>query len=98
MKAYSSNPLRATQPLSPAALLHIAALAEVDEGLAQRCARYRRRTDLRRSLVATCLCILVAVGTFSVYSLPPRYTEIVSCCSLDEDHICETIETALNRI
>lgn len=98
MKDHSSHLPRMTQPLTPEALMHIADLAECDGGLAERCAHYRRRASVLRLSVAACLMAVVAFGINSVYSQQSRYTEIIKNSPIDNDYICESINTTLNHI
>lgn len=87
------------QPVSSEALLHIAALVERDNiGLPQRCARYRRRANYRRTAVAACLLALFALGVDTAYANPPLYTGINTCGQFDNTHTCDTINTMLNQL
>lgn len=98
MKTNPFHSSRKTQPLTPEVLVHIAALAESDNGLAVRCARYRRRADVRRISVAACLVVLLAFGVGTIHTQPSRYTDIVKSSPMDNDYICESINSILSRI
>lgn len=99
MNHRQSPPSPKLQPVSPEALLHIAALVERDNiGLHQRCARYRRRASLRRTAVAACFLALLAFGADTAYANPPLYTGINTCGQIDNTHTCDTINTMLNQL
>ena len=86
------------QPLTPEALAFIQAIAaDHSVGLEKRCARYRRRADFRRVVVALSLVTLLAFGSNVVYAKSPLYTEIVSSGTIDKVHVCETIQSMLNQ-
>lgn len=99
MNHRQSPPPPKLQPVSPEALLHIAALVERDNiGLPQRCARYRRRASIRRTAGAACLLALFALGADTAYANPPLYTGIDTCGQIDNTHTCDTINTMLNQL
>lgn len=86
-----------TQRLSPEDLVHIATIAEQhDEGLAQRCASYRRRAAIRRTVVAACI-FLGCCLTYSSSMAAPMYDQITTSGKADNQHICETIRIAINN-
>lgn len=63
-------------PLTPSALAHITALArQDDEGLAQRCARYRRRVDICRVVLAICIFVVAGIKTDAIFAQTSEYTE-----------------------
>lgn len=96
---HRQSPTPKLQPVSPEALLHIAALVEYDNiGLPQRCARYRRCASLRRTAVAACFLALLAFGADTAYANPPLYTGINTCGQIDNTHTCDTINTMLNQL
>lgn len=87
------------QPVSPEALLHIAALVERDNiGLPQRCAHYRRRASIRRTAVAACLLALFALGTDTAYAQPPLYTEKAIVGDTTASQASDTINVMLSQI
>ena len=83
-------------PLAPDDLAFIRALAdEHSVGLADRCARYRRRVSLRRSTVAA----LAVVVTVTAFILPPSNGTFVDgslqCCAADA---CQRVDIMLAKI
>lgn len=87
------------QPVSPEALLHIAALVERDNiGLPQRCAHYRRRASIRRTAVAACLLALFALGADTAYAQPPLYTEKAIVGDTTASQASDTINVMLSQI
>ena len=86
----NSSPTPRPQPLTPEALVHIAALAERDNrGLAERCARYRRRASIRRTAVAACLFVVCTMAYASALAAP-MYDQINTTSSQGSQHICGT--------
>lgn len=86
------------QPVSPEALLHIAALVERDNiGLPQRCARYRRRASIRRHAVAVCL--FLACCTFHSSAMAaPLYEQITTSSEAGNQYICDTIRLSIENV
>ena len=94
MNRQNSN--RRTQPVTPEALVHIAALVERDsQGLEERCARYRRRSDIRRTSVAACLFALMAFVADTAYANPPLYTENATSGTIDSTQASEMVNYIL---
>lgn len=86
----NSSPTPRPQPLTPEVLVHIAALAERDNrGLAERCARYRRRASIRRTAVAACLFVGCTVS-YALAMAAPMYDQITTTSSQGSQHICDT--------
>lgn len=99
MNHRQSPPPTKLQPVSPEALLHIAALVERDNiGLPQRCARYRRRASLRRTAVAACLLAIFALGADTAYAQPPLYTEKAIVGDTTASQASDTINVMLSQI
>lgn len=99
MNHRQSPPPPKLQPVSPEALLHIAALVERDNiGLPQRCARYRRRANYRRVSVAACLFALFAFGADTAYAQPPLYTEKAIVGDTTASQASDTINVMLSQI
>lgn len=99
MNHRQSPPPLKLQPVSPEALLHIAALVERDNiGLPQRCARYRRRANYRRVSVAACLFALFAFGADTAYAQPPLYTEKAIVGDTTASQASDTINVMLSQI
>lgn len=99
MNHRQSPPPPKLQPVSPEALLHIAALVERDNiGLPQRCARYRRRANYRRVSVAACLFALFAFGADTAYAQPPLYTEKAIFGDTTATQASDTINVMLSQI
>ena len=99
MNHRQSPPPPKLQPVSPEALLHIAALVERDNiGLPQRCARYRRRASLRRTAVAACLLALFALGADTAYANQPLYTEKSIFGDTTASQASDTINVMLSQI
>lgn len=98
MKKSQSTPIR-LQPLTPADLAYIADLAaEHSVGIEQRCARYRRRASIRRTVVAACFLVILAIGADTAYAKQPLYTGINTCGHTDNTYIYNTISTILNQL
>ena len=98
MKKSQSTPIR-LQPLTPADLVYIADLAaEHSVGIEQRCARYRRRASIRRTVVAACFLVILAIGADTAYAKQPLYTGINTCGHTDNTYIYNTISTILNQL
>lgn len=96
MKTTSSTQL---QPLTPADLAHIRALAAAHSvGLERRCARYRRRANILRVSVALCLLILFAFGADTIYAQPPIYTEKAIVGDITAQQASEIISSMLSQI
>lgn len=96
MKTTSSTQL---QPLTPADLAHIRALAAAHSvGLERRCARYRRRANILRVSVALCLLILFAFGADTIYAQPPLYTENAIAGDISVLQACDTIYSIIDQI
>lgn len=86
----NSSPTPRPQPLTPEVLVHIADLAERDDcGLAERCARYRRRASIRRTAVAACLFVGCTVS-YALAMAAPMYDQITTTSSQSSQHICGT--------
>ncbi|MBO4308128.1 MAG: hypothetical protein J5848_07460 [Bacteroidales bacterium] len=99
MNHRQSPPLPKLQPISPEALVHIAALVERDNiGLSQRCARYRRRASIRRTAVAACFLALFALGADIAYANPPLYTEKAIVGNTTATQASDTINVMLSQI
>ena len=80
-------------------MVHIADLAaEHSVGIEQRCARYRRRASIRRTAVAACFLVILAIGADTAYAKQPLYTGINTCGHTDNTYICNTISTILNQL
>lgn len=87
------------QPLTPEAMVHIADLAaEHSVGIEQRCARYRRRASIRRTVVAACFLAILGIGADTAYAKQPLYTGINTCGHTDNTYIYNTISTILNQL
>ena len=85
------------QALTPEAMVHIADLAERDnEGLAQRCASYRRRASIRRTAVAACIFIGCCLS-YSSSMATPLYDQITTSSKAGNQHICDTIRLAIEK-
>lgn len=98
MKKSQSTPIR-LQPLTPADLVYIADLAaEHSVGIEERCARYRRRASIRRTVVAACFLAIFAIGADTAYAKQPLYTGINTCGHTDNTYIYNTISTILNQL
>ena len=86
------------QPLTPADLAYIRDLATAhSEGLEARCAKYRRRADIRRTVVAACLL----VGCCTAYSslmAAPQYDYIATLSDVTPQHICDVIRTTIESL
>lgn len=96
MKTTSSTQL---QPLTPADLAHIRALAAAHSvGLERRCARYRRRANILRVSVALCLLILFAFGADTIYAQPPIYTEKAIVGDITAQQASDTIYSIIDQI
>ena len=94
-----SPPPPKLHPISPEALVHIAALVERDNiGLSQRCAHYRRRANYRRVSVAACLFALFALGADTAYAQPPLYTEKAIFGDTTASQASDTINVMLSQI
>ena len=99
MNHRQSPPPPKLQPVSPEALLHIAALVERDNiGLPQRCARYRRRANYRRVSVAAFLFAFFAFGADTAYAQPPLYTEKAIFGDTTASQASDTINVMLSQI
>ena len=98
MKTPPSLPPR-LQPLTPTDLAYIRALAaEHSVGLEQRCARYRRHADIRRTAVATCLLAVFAIVADIAYANPPSYTGKAIFGDITTAQASDTINEMLSRI
>ena len=98
MKKSQSTPIR-LQPLTPADLVYIADLAaEHSVGIEERCARYRRRASIRRTVVAACFLVILAIGADTAFAKQPLYTGINTCGHTDNTYIYNTISTILNQL
>lgn len=92
-------PPQKLQPLTPADLAYIRALAaEHSVGLERRCARYRRRANYRRVSVAACLFAIFALGADTAYAHPPLYTEKAIVGDTTASQASDTINTMLNLL
>lgn len=97
MKTHPSSPR--LQPLTPADLAYIRALAdEHSVGLERRCARYRRRSDFRRMFVAVCLLALFAISADTAFARPPLYTENAIAGDISVLQACDTIYSIIDQI
>lgn len=98
MKTPPSLPPR-LQPLTPTDLAYIRALAEDHSvGLEQRCARYRRHADIRRTAVATCLLAVFAIVADTAYANPPSYTGKAIFGDITTAQASDNINEMLSRI
>jgi len=98
MKTRQTTPFK-LQPLTSADLAFIRALAaEHSVGIEQRCARYRRRASIRRTVVAACFLVILAIGADTAYAKQPLYTGINTCGHTDNTYIYNTISTILNQL
>ncbi len=96
---HRQSPPPKLQPVSPEALLHIAALVERDNiGLPQRCARYCRRASIRRTAVAACFLALFALGADTAYANPPLYTEKAIFGDITPSQASDTVNVMLSQI
>ena len=85
------------QPLTPEAMVHIANLAERDnEGLARRCAHYRRRAAIRRTAVAACIFVGCCLS-YSSSMATPLYDQITTTSKAGNQHICDTIRLSIEK-
>ena len=98
MRTHQSTPQK-LQPLTPADLDFIRTLAEDHSvGLEQRCARYRRHADIRRTAVATCLLAVFAIVADIAYANPPSYTGKAIFGDITTAQASDTINEMLSRI
>ena len=96
---HRQSPPPKLRPISPEALVHIAALVERDNiGLPDRCTRYRHRASIRRTAVAACFLAIFALGADTAYANPPLYTGIDTFGQIDNTYTCDTISTMLNQL
>lgn len=96
---HRQSPPPKLHPISPEALVHIAALVERDNiGLSQRCARYRRRASIRRTAVAACFLALLAFGADTAYAQPPLYTEKAIFGDITPAQASDTVNVMLSQI
>lgn len=81
------------QPITQADLDYIRNLAaEHSQGLAERCARYRRRATLLRYSLASCIFIACCVSYMSI--LPsPAYAQITTTSNATNQQVCNIIST-----
>lgn len=98
MKKSQSTPIR-LQPLTPADLVYIADLAaEHSVGIEQRCARYRRRASIRRTVVAACFLAIFAIGADTAYADHPAYTEKAIFGDITPMQVSDTVNKMLGQI
>ena len=93
MKKHRHPSSHATQPLTPADLLHLHDLPAVDmDGLRQWYDHRQKHAAVRRRVVASCLLLLVTFGTHKAFSAAPLPCVSVTTTSSHSDQtICDTI-------
>lgn len=98
MKTNRRNNSSKTQPVTPEALVHIAALAERDsQGCEERCVKYSRHSDILRTSVALCLFVLVALVANKAYANQPPYTVSITSGTIDITQANEMVTYILEK-